>query len=121
MTDLAERINTLLNEEKRAYEANGRSRGGLGSFNITIQDDWATEGKMPKLIQEKSDPSAIQSKHAALLLKLYAAINPKQKKEMRVHLLGQLSKRSQYFDVSYLIFFVLYKMGLVADAIKTLA
>jgi hypothetical protein len=59
--EIHKKIDIVLAEEKRAYAANGRPRGGLGSMNITLQSvpnhGWTTEGQIPVLLFEKSDPN----------------------------------------------------------------
>jgi hypothetical protein len=46
-----EDVDLILSEEKRAYAANGRIRGGLGSLNVGLQSEqnlgWTTAGNVP--------------------------------------------------------------------------
>ncbi|XOB46632.1 MAG: hypothetical protein ACKKMV_00395 [Candidatus Nealsonbacteria bacterium] len=118
MDDLRQRINIILNEEKRAYKANGRIGGGLGSFNIKIGDGWTTVGEIPKLISDSASLDAIQSPNATTLLKFYSTLNSKSKEQFKTILLSYLSKDSQYFDVAYLIFFVLHRVGETVKSIE---
>ena len=74
------KINIVLNEERRAYKANGRRCGGLGSFNIGVQQGWNISGKMSELLYFESNPSTIKSKNADVLLKLYCVFNKEDKK-----------------------------------------
>lgn len=118
MNGLKDKINLALNEEKRAYSANGRIGGGLGSFNIGIGGGWTTVGQIPKLISEKSSLEAISSPNTTVLLKLHSSLNSSDKDEFTNILLSYLSKESPYLDVSYLIFFVLHRIGKTIEAIQ---
>jgi len=113
-----EKINTVLNEERRAYQANGRQHGGLGSFNIGIQQKWNVLGKIPELLCPKSDPNAVKSKNVDILLKLYCTLNKEDKKRFCDYLLTQLSRQSDYADVAYFILFVLHKTDTRVKALK---
>lgn len=118
MNNLISKIDGVLNEEKRAYDANGRIRGGLGSFNVNLQGGWRTEGKIPEILYAQSMTDLIQSSNANLLIKLYGAINPTEKKQMQTYLIESLDKQSKYFDIAYLIIFVLYKTGSLVEGIS---
>ncbi len=118
MNGLKDKINVILNEEKRAYSANGRIHGGLGSFNIGIGGGWTTAGQVPKLISERPSLEAISSPNATVLLKLYSSLNDPDRDEFSNILISYLSKESPYFDVSYLIFFVLHRVGKTIEGIQ---
>jgi len=118
MDDLAQKINIILNEEKRAYKAKGRRGGGLGSFNIKVGDGWTTVGEIPKLISDNASLDTIQSPNATTLLKLYSTLNSENKEQFKTALLSCLSKDSPYFDVAYLTFFVLHRVGETIKSIE---
>lgn len=118
MQKLNDKINIVLNEEKRAYSANGRVRGGLGSFNIGVGGGWTTVGEVPRLISDAPSLDAINSPNATVLLKLYDSLNSSDKEEFTSILLSYLSKDSPYFDVAYLTFFVLHRAGNTIEAIE---
>jgi len=91
----------------------------LGSFNITLQSrGWVSRGKVPRLVSDQSDPNSIKSKNADILLRLYTTLNPEDKKNMKEYLLKNLSRSSEYYDVAYLIIFVLSKIGATVLALK---
>lgn len=121
MDGLQQKIDIILNEEKRAYQSNGRRGGHLGSFNVDIGDGWfdayPKAGSYPKLLVIPANLDGIQSPQASLLLKLYSSINSEEKKSFQDILTGYLSKDSPYFDVAYLIFFVLHRTGATIKAI----
>jgi len=121
MEDLQKKIDIILNEEKRAYAANGRRGGHLGSFNIDIGDGYTdaypTVGAYPKLLSVPANLDAIQSPQATVLLKLYSSIKSDEKEQFKSILLSHLSKDAIFFDVAYLIFFVLHRIGATVEAI----
>lgn len=120
--DLQKKINIVLDEEVRAYLANGRIRGGLGSMNIGLQsmpnNGWATEGKIPQLIFDKSDAGVISSLNATLLLKLYSSLDEENKRAFISYLTTSLRKDSPYASIAYFIFFVLYRIGEIIGALR---
>lgn len=122
MEDLQQKIDIILNEEKRAYAANGRRGGHLGSFNIDVGDGYTDAypkvGAYPKLLAIPANLDAIQSPQATVLLKLYSSINSEDKTQFKNILLSHLSKDTPFFDVAYLIFFVLHRVGATIEAIK---
>lgn len=121
MEELQQKIDIILNEEKRAYAANGRKGGHLGSFNIDIGDGWTdtypTVGAYPKLLAIPANLDAIQSPQATVLLKLYSSIKSDEKEQFKSILLSYLSKDASFFDVAYLIFFVLHRIGATVESI----
>jgi hypothetical protein len=122
MEDLQQKIDVILNEEKRAYSANGRRGGHLGSFNIDIGDGWTDAypkaGAYPQLLAIPANLDAIQSPQATVLLKLYSSINSEDKIQFKNTLLSYLSKNTSFFDVAYLTFFVLHRIGATVEAIR---
>jgi len=120
MEALAKKIDIILKEEKRAYKAHGRHTGGLGSFNITIQSrGWDSKGEVPNIVNDQSDPDSIKSRNANILFRLYTTLNPEDKKNLKEYLLKNLSRDSEYFDVAYLVIFVLSKIGATVETLKT--
>jgi len=107
MKMISEKIKIALNEEKRDYKANGRHHGGLGSFNIRIQQPGSEGGKIPEILKDESDPNAIKSNNAEILLKLWMMLDFDEKEDFKSFLLSELRKDSHYNDVAYLIFYVL--------------
>lgn len=118
MAPLIDKINIILNDEQTAYAANGRRRGGLGTFNIGIGGAGWRDGSVPQFIEDTSSLEAIHSKNAIILLKLYATLSNSEKIEFHKTLISYLSKQSLYHDVAYLIFFVLHRTGNTIEAIQ---
>ncbi len=113
--ELQKKIDIVLDEEKRAYVAKGRIKGGLGSMNIGLQsmpnNGWSVDGEIPKLLFDKSDSNVISSPNATILLKLYSSLDEEGKKAFASYLTTNLRKDSPYVSVAYFIFFVLYRIG----------
>lgn len=115
-----EKIITILDEEKRAYVANGRIRGGLGSFShgLPTNGEWTLEGQIPQVLDAVSNPNSISSPNATILIKLYASLASNgEKSAFKESLLIALNKGANYADVGYLILFVLYKIGELVPAV----
>ena len=57
-------MDIILNEEKRSYKANGRSRGGLGSLNVGLQSEpdggWTEEGRYPNFSGTNLKPKLLR-------------------------------------------------------------
>jgi hypothetical protein len=120
--ELQNNIDIVLDEEKRAYAARGRGSGGLGSLNIDLQsvpnNGWTTEGEIPQLLFEKSDPNIISSPNATVLLKLYSSLDEESKNYFVLHLTTHLRKDSPYASIAYFIFFVLYRLEKTVQALE---
>ena len=118
MATLTDKIEIILNEEKRAYQANGRSRGGLGSFNFGLPDTSSTPGEIPELLAAGSRAGTIQSRPADTLLKLFSSLSPEEKNSFKWILRSHLAKTSPYCAIGYFVFFALYKIGALRDAVE---
>lgn len=117
-----EAADLILNEERRNYAACGRSRGGLGSLDVTLQSEpnfgWTTVGTVPSLLWERAQSKPIESPNATRLMKLWSGLNDTGRRDLEQYLLSHLHKRSPYADVAYFNFFVLHRMGRTVDALK---
>jgi hypothetical protein len=69
----------ILNGEKRNYAACGRSRGGLGSLNVTLQSEpnfgWAVVGSVPTLLWDRAQGKPVDSPNLARLMRLHATLD----------------------------------------------
>lgn len=119
MATLQEQIEIILNEEKRSYHANGRDRGGLGSFNFGLPGVSARSGQIPDLLSPKSQAGTVQSKVGDILLKLFSSLSPHEKDQFNGVLLSQMNSASPYSAVAYFLFFGLWKTGALEDALRT--
>jgi integrase len=108
-TTLNEKSNfDILNEEKRAYAARGRSMGGLGSLSVGLQCEpnygWTTVGSIiPSLLWDKALAKTIESPNVTRLIKLHTS-EIASRSDFERYLLSHLHKRSPYADIAYFIF-----------------
>jgi hypothetical protein len=118
-----EEVDLILKEEKRAYAAKGRIRGGLGSLNVGLQSEpnfgWTEEGRVPALLWDKSQAKPVESPNATRLIKLHDRLDDAVKADLERYLLSHLHKRSAYAEVGYFIFFVLHRIGRTVDALRS--
>lgn len=118
-----EMCQSVLDEERRAYAARGRSRGGLGSLNVTLQSEpnagWTTEGEVPALLWSRDQSKTVASPNLDRLLRIHAPLSPEDRDNLECYLLSRLSKESQFVDISYFVFLALHRMGRTIDALKT--
>src|SRR5713226_5460412 len=110
--ELHKKIKLILDEEKRAYTTRGRTPHGTGSLSVGYQSlpnqGWTTQGDIPKILFDESVKDAVKSPNADLLLRLYSTLDQRGKDDLMIFLLGNLQSYSEYADISYFIFFVLY-------------
>src|SRR5262245_15536680 len=95
--------------------------GGLGSLNIGLQSEpkhgFTSEGQIPSLLFDKSDPNVILSPNATLLLRFYSTLNEEDKNRFAAFLISELRQDSDYVSIAYFIFFVLYRIGRLIDSL----
>lgn len=118
MNNLFKKIDVVLAEEVRSYQANGRIRGGLGSFNQTLSDGWTMDGQIPQLIGDTSSQDIIRSPNSDLLLKLHSSLNSQDKSSMGSYLIRHLRKDSEFTDAAYLVIFALFRIGRLIDGLN---
>ncbi|MBK5125886.1 hypothetical protein IQ288_39420 [Burkholderia sp. R-69980] len=115
-------VDLILAEERRNYAANGRTRGGLGSLNVTLQSEpnhgWTREGAVPRLLWEREEGQpAVDSPNFSRLMRLYASFDDAAKGDFEDYLLSHLNKLSVYADVAYFVFLALHRMGRTVDGV----
>jgi hypothetical protein len=91
-----QKVDFILNEERRNYAANGRIRGGLGSLNVTLQSEpnsgWTEVGSVPSLLWDKRKAKHIESPNASRLIKLHAALSDAEKDDLERYLLSRMGQ-----------------------------
>lgn len=115
-------VDNILNEERRHYAANGRTRGGLGSLNVTLQSEpnygVTTSSQVPGLLWDAEHrPAPIDSQNFARLLRLHSGADPDSKRSLEDYLISHLDRRSGFSDVAYFIFLALHRVGRTIDAL----
>lgn len=113
MKDLKTKIEIILSEEKRTQKL----RSKLGSFNIDLPDGWIKMGEVLPSLSDIPSKDFIRSPNANLLIRLYLASPKGQQEEFGKTLLDLLSP-GDYWQVAYLVFFVLYRIGLLILAVE---
>jgi hypothetical protein len=114
-------VDLVLNEEKRAYAANNRKRGGLGSLNVTLQSEpnngWSEVGKVPDLLWTKEKAKTISSPNLDRLLRIHDSLAKSEKEALERYLISHLNRKSLYFNIGYFIFSALHRMGKTESAL----
>jgi hypothetical protein len=122
INEIYSNLEAVLKEERRAYTARGRAAGALGSLNVGTQSlpnfGWTAAGEIPVLLFPESARDAVASPNATLLLKLYSTLTDQERVNFRVFLNGTLHTGSEYASVAYFVFFVLYRIGYLTDALR---
>jgi len=122
VSTLHNKINIILDEEVRSYTARGRRMGALGSMNIGLQsvpnNGWTSEGQIPQILFDKSDPNVISSPNATTLLKFFSTLDNDEKGAFKTYFISNLRKDSLYASIGYFIFFVLYRIGETVGGLK---
>jgi hypothetical protein len=117
-----EEVDLILNEEKRAYAACGRIRGGLGSLNVGLQSEpnlgWTVAGKVPSLLWDKNQAKPVDSPNLTRLIKLWDALEEPDKVNLERYLTSHLHRTSRFADIAYLIFLALHRMGRTVEALR---
>jgi hypothetical protein len=115
-------IKGALLEERRQYTANGRLRGGLGSVTPGLQSEpnlgWTEVGKVPPLLWEPASGTPVASPNADRAVAFHSTLSEDDRDALEQELLNQLDRSSQYTDVAYFVFLVLYRVGRGLDALN---
>jgi hypothetical protein len=118
-----EMCQSILNEEKRSYAANGRIRGGLGSFNVGLQSEpnygVTVVGQIPQILWDRDGARPVSSPNLDRLIKTHEALSLQERANLESYLLSQLSKESPFVEVAYLVFLALHRVGRTIDALQT--
>jgi hypothetical protein len=113
--DLNKKLQFILDSELSAYIQNGRIRGGLGTFNVTLQSvpnhGWTTDGSVTQYLFDEANKDFIQSENATLILKLYSSSDEIKRQEIERMMLSCIDRQSKLKDISYLIVFVFIRIG----------
>jgi hypothetical protein len=126
--DVEKKVASVLKDEISRYKKYGRRSGELGSLYATYQgrriksiyqDGW-TSSKSGERQEIVSDPenSGVYSENGDSLVEYYETINEETDKELFTNsLLARIDREKEYFCVSYLIIYVLFRIGKLADGL----
>lgn len=130
--DIEKKIAAVLKDEINRYKKFGRRFGELGSIyalyhgkkiKSIYQDGW-TNSKSGERQEIISDPenSHVSSENGDTLVNFYNQLNLKPEKELFINsLTSRINREKEYYCVSYLILYVLFRIGFLKeglDAIK---
>jgi hypothetical protein len=73
---------------------------------------------VPPLLWERADNIAVSSTNVDRVVAFHAALAEDERGALEQELLSQLDRESQYADVAYFIFLVLYRLGRGFDALN---
>jgi hypothetical protein len=114
---------SILSEEKRSYAANGRIRGGLGTFNVTLQSEpnygVMVVGQIPQLLWDRDGARPVSSPNLDRLVKTHETLSSQDRDNLERYLLSQLSKESPFAEVAYFVFLALHRVRRTMDALQT--
>ncbi len=120
--DIEKKVASVLKDEINRYKKYGRRSGELGSLYAVCsgrkiksiyQDGW-TNSKSGERQEIVADPenSHVYSENGDALTGFYNEISDDAEKELFVNaLVSRLSKEKEYYCVSYLIFYVLFRIN----------
>jgi hypothetical protein len=115
LEDLNKKLQFILESELSAYKQNGRTRGGLGSFNVGLQSvpnlGWTTEGSVTQYLFDEVNKDFIQSENASLILKLYSSGDEGKRQEIERIMLSCVNRESNFKDIAYLVIFIFIRIG----------
>ena len=119
----------ITEDEISRYKKYGRSTGELGSvyalhqgrkIKSVYQDGW-TSSKSGDRQEIVSDPenSRVYTENGDSLVEFYGSLHEDADKELFVNsLLSRLDREKEYYCVSYLIIYVLFKIGKLSEGLE---
>ena len=128
--DIEKHIAGTLKDEITRYKKYGRRSGQLGSLHATYknstikciyQDSW-TDSRSGQRQEIVSDPenAKIVSENGDALVALYGTLTDPDEQELFINsLVTRLSRQKEYYCVSYLIFYVLIRIGELESCLET--
>jgi len=116
---IVSKIETVLRSEAMAYRTNGRQVGGLGSFNVNMNGGFAHSNQRgPRLVDTIPNHEVINSRSADALLRLYSQLGVSGREIFKRELIKILEGPSEYQNLSYLVYFVLFRTGEKLEPIR---
>ena len=126
--DIEKEIAAILKDEINRYKKYGRSSGQLGSVyamhqdrKITsiYQDGWTSSraGERQEIVNDPEN-SHVQSENGDGLTNYYNDLEKNDDKELFINsLISRLNREKEYYCVSYLIIYVLFRIGRLSDGL----
>jgi len=126
--DIEKKVASVLKDEISRYKKYGRSSGELGSVYAThqgrkiksiYQDGWTSSksGERQEIVNDPEN-SGVYSENGDSLVEYYKAIEEETDKALFINsLLSRIDREKEYYCVSYLIIYVLFRIGRLADGL----
>jgi hypothetical protein len=127
--DVEKKVASVLKDEISRYKKYGRRSGELGSIyaiyqrrkiKSIYQDGW-TSNKSGERQEVVNDPqnSKVFSENGDSLVEFYGSLSNDSDKKLFINsLLSRLNREKEYYCVSYLIIYVLFKIGKLSDVLE---
>jgi len=122
-------VAAVLQAEVSRYEKNGRAGGGLGSVHLLYGgkamssfggDSWTPHSPANQEIAANPQDAALRSDNLDALQAIFARLTTDEERELFTNaLLNRLDEVKGYARVAYLIVCMLWKMGLLEEALET--
>lgn len=128
MLDIEKKVAAVLKDEINRYKKYGRRSGELGSIyalyngrkiKSIYQDGW-TNSKSGERQEIVSDPenAHVSSENGDALVNYYNELNDEAEKELFINsLISRINREKEYYCVSYLILYVLFRIGRLNDGL----
>jgi len=128
--DIEKKVAAVLKDEISRYKKYGRSSGELGStyaicdgrkIKSIYQDGWSSDksGERQEIVSNP-DNSRVYSENGDTLTKYFNKITDNHEKELFINsLLSRLNREKEYYCVSYLIIYVLFRIGKLNEGLAS--
>jgi hypothetical protein len=128
--DIEKKVAAVLKDEISRYKKFGRLHGELGSLHVVhngrivkriYQDGW-TDSRSGERLEIIADPdnAVVQSDNGDALVAYFNALEDEAERELFINsLLTRLNRAKEYYCVSYLILYVLYRIGELESGLQT--
>jgi hypothetical protein len=128
--EIEKKVAAVLKDEISRYRKFGRQHGELGGLHAVYKervikqiygDGWSHSDSGKRLeIVSNPEEAVIQSENGDALVSLYGRLNDEADKELFVGaLLTRMNREKEYYCVSYLILYVLFRIGALERGLDT--
>jgi hypothetical protein len=126
--DVEKEVAAVLKDEINRYKKYGRSSGLLGSVFAThqgrkirsiYQDGWTSSktGERQEIVIDPEN-SQVQSENGDALVNYYNDLDKNENNELFINsLISRLDREKEYYCVSYLIIYILFRIGRLSDGL----
>lgn len=127
--DIEKKVASVLKDEISRYKKYGRRSGELGSvyamhqgrkIKSIYQDGWTSSksGERQEIVNDPEN-SRVYTENGDSLVEYYESLQENSDKELFINsLLSRIDRDKEYFCVSYLIIYVLFKIGRLSEGLE---